>query len=308
MRYRYALQLADTIRVEDTRSALLTAGVSGTRDTMFYINQEQEKKPEKSTKQAPTKPPPKSSPMKNKTAGGKVLRNKTRSAAQDEVLHSTAAKIHEHQRELHAALQADGIAKYSEEGEGTGKNEAKSWKRFQSYKGEAGLPREVESLRIFVDRKMSSVILPINGFAVPFHINTIKNASKNEEGSYTLLRINFQTPGQLAGKKEDTPFEDPDSTFVRSVTYRSLDGHRFDAIAKQITDLKKEMNKREAQKKQLADVIEQDSLIEVKGRRPLKLPEVFIRPALDGKRLPGEVEIHQNGLRYVSPGHQKVGQ
>lgn len=58
----------------------------------------------------------------------------------------------------------------------------------------------------------------------------------------------------------------------------------------------------------MADVIEQDVLVEVKGRRPTKLPEVFVRPALDGKRLPGEVEIHQNGLRYQSPmGSQKIG-
>jgi nucleosome binding factor SPN SPT16 subunit len=44
----------------------------------------------------------------------------------------------------------------------------------------------------------------VYGFAVPFHINTIKNVSKTDEGEHTLLRINFQTPGQLAGKKEDT--------------------------------------------------------------------------------------------------------
>jgi nucleosome binding factor SPN SPT16 subunit len=48
------------------------------------------------------------------------------------------------------------------------------------------------------------VILPINGFSVPFHINTIKNVGKTEEGEWTYLRVNFQTPGQLAGKKEDT--------------------------------------------------------------------------------------------------------
>lgn len=103
------------------------------------------------------------------------------------------------------------------------------------------------------------------------------------------------------------PFEDPDATFIRSISYRSLDGHRFDAIAKQITDLKKEVNKREQQKKEMADVIEQDVLMEIKGRRPHRLPEVFVRPALDGKRLPGEVEIHQNGLRYQSPMGQKIG-
>jgi nucleosome binding factor SPN SPT16 subunit len=55
-----------------------------------------------------------------------------------------------------------------------------------------------------VDRKAQTVILPVHGFAVPFHINTIKNVSKNDEGDFTYLRVNFQTPGQLAGKKEDT--------------------------------------------------------------------------------------------------------
>ena len=104
------------------------------------------------------------------------------------------------------------------------------------------------------------------------------------------------------------PFEDPNATFIRSLTYRSADGHRFDTIHKQITELKKEVNKREQQKKEMADVIEQDSLVELKGRRPIKLPEVFIRPATDGKRLPGEVEIHQNGIRYQSMGAHRVGE
>lgn len=57
----------------------------------------------------------------------------------------------------------------------------------------------------------------------------------------------------------------------------------------------------------MADVIEQGTLIELKGRRPYKMQEAFIRPALDGKRLPGEVEIHQNGVRYQSVGNQRVG-
>ncbi|KAI0048191.1 FACT complex subunit SPT16 [Auriscalpium vulgare] len=303
---KYALQLIDTVKVGQDKGIFLTEGVKSTKDTLFYLTRDDQE-------EKPTKKPPaakvngNASPVKNKTAGGKVLRNKTRSAAQEDAVQTAGAKIADHQKEVHRLLQEEGLAKYSEEGgSGTGK-EGKGWKRFQSYKGEVGLPKEVESLRIFVDRKAQTVILPMNGFAVPFHINTIKNVSKNDEGEFTYLRVNFQTPGQLAGKKEDTPFEDPDATFVRSVTYRSADGHRFDSISKQITDLKKEVNKREQQKKELADVIEQDVLVEMKGRRPVKLPEVFVRPALDGKRLPGEVEIHQNGLRYQSPmGTQKI--
>jgi len=58
--------------------------------------------------------------------------------------------------------------------------------------------------QIHVDRKNLTVVMPVHGFAAAFHINTIKNASKSDEGEFTFLRINFQTPGQLAGKKEDT--------------------------------------------------------------------------------------------------------
>jgi nucleosome binding factor SPN SPT16 subunit len=103
------------------------------------------------------------------------------------------------------------------------------------------------------------------------------------------------------------PFEDPDATFVRSVSYRSSDSHRFGKLTDTINDLKKEVTKREQQKKEMADVVEQDNLIEVKGGRPQKLPDVFMRPALDGKRLPGEVELHRNGVRYQSVGAQKLG-
>jgi nucleosome binding factor SPN SPT16 subunit len=42
------------------------------------------------------------------------------------------------------------------------------------------------------------------------------------------------------------------------------------------------------------------------GRRPYKLTDVFPRPALDGKRLPGDVEIHQNGVRYTSMSNQRI--
>ena len=119
---------------------------------MFFLNQPMDQKADKPAKKAPTTKlgANGASPAKNKTAGGKVLRNKTRSAAQEEEIQSSAQKISEHQRELHAKLQHDGLEKYSESGGGLGGKEGKTWKRFQSYKGEAGLPREVESTRVSI--------------------------------------------------------------------------------------------------------------------------------------------------------------
>lgn len=58
--------------------------------------------------------------------------------------------------------------------------------------------------QIMVDNRRFSVILPINGFAVPFHVNTLKSAIKQEEGDFTVLRFMFTTPGAISGKKEDT--------------------------------------------------------------------------------------------------------
>jgi nucleosome binding factor SPN SPT16 subunit len=67
---------------------------------------------------------------------------------------------------------------------------------------------------------------------------------------------------------------------------------------------------RDLEKKEMADLVEQAELITIKGRRPPRLGDVYVRPALNAKkRLPGDLEIHVNGLRYVSPGRseEKIG-
>lgn len=149
---RYALQLVDTVKVGPETAIILTDGVKSVKDTLFFeANDVDESKSAKAPRKPPVKPQANghsASPVKNKTVGGKVLRTKTRSAAQEEVLVTTAAKIREHQIELHAQLQAEGVAKHSEDGAGAGGKEGKGWKRFQSYKGDAALPKEAETMKV----------------------------------------------------------------------------------------------------------------------------------------------------------------
>lgn len=71
-----------------------------------------------------------------------------------------------------------------------------------------------------------------------------------------------------------------------------------------ITALKKAATKREAERKEMADVIEQEKLLEIKGRHPYVLKGVYPRPALDGKKTDGNLEIHQNGVRFRPDGPQ----
>ena len=82
------------------------------------------------------------------------------------------------------------------------------------------------------------------------------------------------------------------------MTVRTNDLVHAQELIKDITDLRKQYTTREATKKEMADIVEQENLIEVTGRRPVKLSEIYVRPALEGRRLPGDVEIHTNGIRY----------
>lgn len=125
----------------------LTDGLKKPKHVMFFSDDGSEEEDTKAPAKKGANGNP--SPLKNKTAGGKVLRNKTRNAGQEEAAQSTA-KIAGHQRELHAQLHKNGLAKYSESGAGAGGKEGQGWKKFQSYKGELGLPKEVDSLRVSV--------------------------------------------------------------------------------------------------------------------------------------------------------------
>lgn len=145
---RYALHIVDTIRVGKNESSLLTEGMKSTKDFLFFLTPESEdEKPKKPERKAPVQPRANGTPAKYAVAG-KMLRNNRR-AAQDEVHQTAAARLAEHQRELHEKLQAEGLAKYSEGGGEKGGKEGKGWKKFQSYRGEGALPPEVDRLRVW---------------------------------------------------------------------------------------------------------------------------------------------------------------
>ena len=147
---RYALQLCDTVKVAPEKGLCLTEGIKQTKDMLFFLNADSDSdlKPNGAKSKKPL-PKPRDSPTKqHKVAGNKVLRSKTRTAAQAEERESMTAKLIAHQRDLHASRQRDGMAKYSEEGSGGGGKEGKTWKRFQSYKSEAVLPPDTETLRV----------------------------------------------------------------------------------------------------------------------------------------------------------------
>lgn len=87
-----------------------------------------------------------------------------------------------------------------------------------SYKSDEKFPDEPElsKLMIYVDKRHDTVIVPIFGIPVPFHISMIKNASLTVEGDYTFLRINFTHPGSQIGK-DNVQFSHPVAKFLKEL-------------------------------------------------------------------------------------------
>ncbi|BFZ61011.1 FACT complex subunit spt16 [Saitoella coloradoensis] len=286
----YSLLLIDTVRVTTEAPVVLTDSPKSQSDVSFYFKDEGS---EEEVKPEVEKP--------RRAAAAAIMSTKTR--GENRVVDDNSeVKRKSHQKDLQEKKQQEGMERFAEGKEqGNGQEKAVA-KKFDSYKGDRQMPPSVKKLQIVVDRRNHSIILPIYGRPVPFHINTLKNVSKNDEGDFVYLRLNFVSPGQGVGKKDDgTPFDDPNAQFVRSMTFRSKDTAHMAEIFKNIQDMKKEISKKEAERKEMADVVEQASLIEIRNRRPLRLGDVFVRPGLEGKRVPGEIEIHQNGIRYQSP-------
>ncbi|OJJ44204.1 hypothetical protein ASPZODRAFT_135696 [Penicilliopsis zonata CBS 506.65] len=289
----YSMVITDTVRVGESGPHVFTkeAGMDMDSVSFYFGDDEEEQRPSKEKKE------PKSSAL----ASRNITRTKLRAERPTQVSEGAEARRREHQKELASKKTKEGLDRFA----GTTGDEngviQKKFKRFESYKRDNQLPTKVKDLTVYVDHKAATVIVPIMGRPVPFHINTIKNASKSDEGEYAYLRINFLSPGQGVGRKDDQPFEDLSAHFLRNLTLRSKENERFAQIAQDITELRKTALRREQEKKEMEDVVEQDKLVEIRNRRPIKLPDVYLRPQLDGKRVPGEVEIHQNGLRYMSP-------
>ncbi|KAH8857856.1 FACT complex subunit SPT16 [Schistosoma japonicum] len=181
-----------------------------------------------------------------------------------------------------------------------------------AYKGAGQMPKEddVRKLRLFVDKKYETVILPIFGLPTPFHISTIKNVSTSIEADYTYLRINFHHPGALVGVKDTASFQSPESTYVKEMTYRASNVRRHGEVSIPSTNLNnayriikevlKRFRSREAEEKERANLVEQDDLVVDHAKGAFRLKDLYIRPNVASKRITGTLEAHSNGFRFTS--------
>ncbi|CAG9585733.1 unnamed protein product [Danaus chrysippus] len=298
----YALFIGDTVLVnEEQPASLLTQSKKKIKNIGIFLKDDDEEEEEE---------------KENKT---EILGRGKRTAVIESKLrteHSSEDKRKEHQRELAIALNEKAKERLAKQS--SGKEGEKIRKSTVSYKSVSQMPREneVKELKLYVDRKYETVILPIFGVPVPFHISTIKNISQSVEGDYTYLRINFFHPGATMGRNEGGNYAQPDATFVKEVTYRSTNTKEPGEISppssnlntgfRLIKEVQKKFKTREAEEREKEDLVKQDTLVLSQNKGNPKLKDLYIRPNIVTKRMSGSLEAHSNGFRFTSVRGDKV--
>lgn len=247
----YALLLADTVHVGAHASALLTDAASSLTTISYAFKA-----------------------AKHQQAAAPATMLRSRARAQQQAGASEDKRRREHQLELAKLRTQEALRRHTKEADGSEPQKAVETVRFESYRKDTQLPEHRKGdLQITVDRKNDSLLLPVFGLLVPVHIATVKNVAKSDEGDYTYLRINLSTPGRVFGKKDAAPlFDDPAAEFVRTFTFRTADTFHAHEVFKEIQDLKKHATERDIARKEMADLVVQDKLVEMTGTAPRLQP------------------------------------
>ncbi|KAK3882667.1 hypothetical protein Pcinc_012963 [Petrolisthes cinctipes] len=302
---KYALFIGDTVVVnEDQPATVLTASSKKKlRNVGVFLKDDDEGEDEEEDNKGDT------SQLLGRGKRTTILDSKLRSEQ------STEEKRRQHQKELavsmnEAAKERLALLKGKKENQ-------KVRKSTVSYRSANLLPKEPEiaDLRMYVDRKYETVILPVYGLPVPFHISMVKNISQSVEGDYTYLRINFFHPGSNIGRSEGI-FPNPDAVFLKEITYRSTNSKEpgelsapssnLNTAFRLIKEVQKKFKTREAEEKEKEDLVKQDTLIVSNNKSNPKLKDLYIRPNIVQKRINGTLEAHTNGFRYTSVRGDKV--
>lgn len=305
----YALFLGDTVLVgEQSPASIMTPSKKKIKNIGIFIKDDSEEDDDGDEQEEVKEV--KSSEILGRSKRNAVLENKLRTET------NTEEKRKQHQKELAQQLNEKAKERLAKQGES--KEVEKVRKNTVSYKSMSQMPREpeVKELKLYVDKKYETVIMPIFGIPVPFHISTIKNISQSVEGEYTYLRINFFHPGATMGRNEGGLYPQPEATFVKEVTYRSSNVKEHGEAAapssnlnnafRLIKEVQKRFKTREAEEREKEDLVKQDTLVLSQNKGNPKLKDLYIRPNIVTKRMTGSLEAHTNGFRYISVRGDKV--
>ena len=233
--------IGDMVAITDKGADVMTKFGKHQNDIQFSLNESDEEESDDDDDDAKMAKKIAKEEEANPTGGrrsGRLAANAASSAMETEGVAERERK----QIELMARKNEERLrelAKSSRKKGGDAKT--KKAEELEAYKGTKSLPDNVLPNQVKVDMANQCVILPICGNPVPFHISTIKNVVLPDPDSAAYLRINFYTAGMAVGK--DCPENTaklvqkyaPYATFIREMTFRSLDSHSLTTVRLSLT-------------------------------------------------------------------------
>lgn len=308
----YSMQLADTLLIgaEGKTREILTGAISKAfKDVSYSMAEEQEeesgRKEEEKSKIDPSVLRAGTKALDNVWSNERRLRTKDK--PQD--LAKEAVRK-EHQKKLTEEKMLEIEDRLSSNKIGTSQkvNELRKLTDVSAYDSPAQIPPEAKFGNVFIDSKRESLLVPIGGRVIPFHVSTIKNVSKTDEVGGSFLRVNFHVPGDGAAFNTPLGFPEPKGdnfAFLKEITIRMHDPKTIGSAHKIIKELIKRLKVRDQEKKEKEGLVVQKSLILLSGKRPI-LNNVSLRPNIAGKKTSGILEGHRNGVRFTSGKSERV--
>ena len=241
-----------------------------------------------------------------------VLESRTRGAGKTAAATlENSAELANHQSELEERLRQEALDRVKSGGGGGG-GPSGPVETAVAYKSADLIPNTapqgggaLKTNQTVVDGRAETLLVPIFGRLVPFHISVVKNVTKSEEGGWTYLRINFVAPTAAGGMTGMPPEAKAEDHYVRELTLKARIPTNLNNTFRLIKELRKRVMAKERQEALEADLVTQIPLQVIKAGKIARLRDCYVRPNV-GKKAPGVLEIHANGLRFMASRGEKL--
>ncbi|XP_071716737.1 FACT complex subunit SPT16-like [Rutidosis leptorrhynchoides] len=286
----YALLLADTVIVTDNGHEVVTGfSTKAFKDVAYSFNDGEQDLDEKVQ--------PKVDSGHNEYSKA-TLRSDNQEMSKEEQRRQHQAELARQKNEETAQRLAGGRS-----ATGDRKSSSRTSNDLIAYKNVNDLPPP-RDLMIVVDQRNESILIPLYGCMVPFHVATVKTVSSQADTSRnSYIRIIFNVPGAPFSSNDPNSVKNQTDIFLKEVSFRSKDARHISEVVQQIKTLRRSVVSRESERAERASLVTQERLVLAGNKfKPIRLPDLWIRPPFPGRgrKLPGTLEAHDNGFRYAT--------
>ena len=310
----YAMQVSDTVLVgaPGKKAEVLTDVPKKWKDISYVLNEEEEEEGGPDGKENRSgRSTSASVKVENMVSGKRSSALRQRDQQKTEEEETNEAMRREKQDELTRKVNEETLRYLTQSKHAGANDKTKEIKDPVAYKTPTDVPHSSKDGLIKVDQRAETVILPVYGISVPFHISVIKNVNNNDnagEDGHSFVRIIFHSPSAMNALRDSALVQRHiKNAFLKEISFRCTDVRHANRVVQDIKTMRRLVQQRESEKLERAALVTQEKLVQGRGRVPV-LHDVWVRPTLGGrgKKMTGSLEAHTNGFRYHSPKGEKL--